>query len=109
MSWRQRALVVRTPTVLVHVANHGLNICPTFRVGAQVLLHLLVDGRVHEHGEDNGRWSVDRHRNRCRGIAKIEARIELLHIVQCGDAHAGVADFPVDIWPLGRILSIQRY
>ena len=32
----------------------------------QIALHLLIDRRVHEEGEDDRRRAVDRHRHRCR-------------------------------------------
>ena len=71
-------------------------------------LDALVDRGVHEHREDHRRRAVDRHRHRGRRVAQIEARIELLHVVERGDRHARVADAAVDVRPLVRVLAVER-
>ena len=75
---------------------------------AQVLLDLLVDRRIHEERQDHRRRAVDRHRDRGRRRAQIEARIELLHVVDGRDRNAGVADLAVDVRALVRVLAVQR-
>ncbi len=50
----------------------GVDGLPPFRL-AEVLLDLLVDGRVHEQGEQHRRRAVDRHRDGRRGRAEVEA------------------------------------
>ena len=72
------------------------------------VLDLLVDGRVEEHRQDRGRGPVDRHRDRCRGGAQVEARIELLHVVQRGDRDAGGAHLAVDVGAWVGVAAVQR-
>ena len=64
---------------------------------AQVLLDLLVDRRVHEERQDHRRRSVDRHRHRRCRRTEVEARVELLHVVDGGDRDTRVADLAVDV------------
>ena len=74
----------------------------------QMFFHLLIDRCVHEKRENHRCGSVDRHRDRCRRITKVEAGIQFLHVIDRSDGNAGVADLAVDIGPLVRVLAVQR-
>jgi hypothetical protein len=75
----------------------------------QPALALLVDGRVEEEGEQHRRRAVDRHRNRRRRIAQVEARVQLLGVVDRRDADTRIAHLAVDVGPGRRVLAIQRH
>ena len=75
---------------------------------AQVLLDLLVDRGVHEEREDDRRRPVDRHRDRRRRRAEIEAGVEALRVVDGRDRDARVADLAVDVGPRMGILAVER-
>ena len=71
-------------------------------------LHALVDRGVHEHREQHRRRAVDRHRDRGRGRAQIEARVELLHVIERSDGDTRIAGAAVDVGPGVRILAVER-
>ncbi len=105
---RQLALVGRPRPVAGTARRSSAPPPPTGPWLAQVLLDALVDRGVHEHREDHRRRAVDRHRHRGRRRAEIEARVELLHVVERRDRDAGVADAAVDVRTLVRVLAVQR-
>ena len=72
------------------------------------LVELLVDGGVHEHRKHRGRRAVDGHADRGGGVAQVEARIQHLHVVERGDAHARVADLAVDVGAHIGIVAVKR-
>ena len=76
-------------------------------VGAE-LVQVLVDGGVHEHRQDAGRRAVDGHGDRGGRVAQVEAAVEHLHVVQRGDAHAGVADLAVDVRAQIGVVAVER-
>ena len=51
----------------------------------QMFFHLLIDRRIHEESEDHRCGPVDRHGDRRRRFAKVEAGIKLLHVIDGGD------------------------
>ncbi len=75
----------------------------------QVFLDLLIDGRVHEIRQDHGRRTVDGHGYRGRWRAQVEARIQLLEVIQRGDGHTRIADLAVDIGPRVRVFSVEGH
>ncbi|VTR68478.1 conserved hypothetical protein [Desulfosarcina cetonica] len=94
--------------------DHGLDfIILLGRGGVAVFLgvffHLLVDGRVEEHGQHDRRRAVDRHGNRGVGRTQLETAIEHLDIVQGADADAGIAHLAIDVRAAVRIVAIQGY
>ena len=52
------------------------------------LVEVLVNGRVHEHGQNGRRRAVDGHGHRGGRVAQIKARVQHFHVVQRGHAHA---------------------
>ena len=76
--------------------------------GAQESFDSLIDRRIHEHRQDHRRRTIDRHRHRGHRRAQIEARVELLHVVERCDRYAGVAGAAVDVRAQVRILAVQR-
>ena len=42
------------------------------------------------------------------GAHEVEARVELLHVVERGDGYAGIAGAPEDVGPHVRIFAVQR-
>jgi hypothetical protein len=73
----------------------------------QVDLDLLIDGGVHEKRQDHWRRTVDGHGHRGVGRAQVKAGVELLHVVQRSNAHAGVTHLAVDVGPGMRVFTIQ--
>ena len=55
---------------------------------AEVLFDLLIDCRIDEERQDDRRGTVDRHRDRCRRRAQVEARVELLRVIDRRDRDA---------------------
>ncbi len=111
MPW-QRTLVARrrhaAGAVLgVQGRNLPLGGAP-FALRLQVALDLLVDRGIHEHRQDHRRRSVDGHGDRGRGQAQIEARVELLHVIEGCDRDAGIAGAPVDIRAGVGVLAVER-
>ena len=69
---------------------------------------VLINGGVHEHGQDRRRGAVDGHGHAGAGVAQIESAIEHFHVVQRGNAHTRVADLAVDVWTRIGVVAIQR-
>ena len=84
-----------------------LRLCPALRVGLEVFFHLLVDGGVHEHRQDDRCRAVDGHRHTGGRRAQVEARIQLLHVVQGRHVDPGVADLAVDVRARRRVFAVQ--
>src|SRR6185437_5541591 len=103
----QLAQVLRALAAFVELVDLLLRRGPAGVVFAQVLLHVLVDGGVHEHRQDHRRGAVDGHRYRGAGRAEVEAGVQLLHVVQGGDVDAGVADLAVDVRARRRVFAVQ--
>ncbi len=55
------------------------------------------------------RRTVDRHRDRRLRIAQVEARVELLRVVERADRDAGVADLAVDVGARIRVAAVERH
>ena len=72
-------------------------------------VHLLIRGRIHEHGQDDGSRSVDGHGHRRPGIQQIESLDQRAHVLQGGDAHPALADLPEDVGPVRWILAVKRH
>ncbi len=72
-------------------------------------LALLIDRGVQEEAEEHRRRAVDRHRHRRRRIGEIEARIELLRVVDIRDRDAGVSDFAVDVGAPVGVFTVKRH
>ena len=109
---RQRALVARRrhaacAVLGVQGCDLPLRLAP-FAGGLQIALDLLVDGGIHEHRQNHRRRPIDGHGDRGRGGAQIEARVELLHVIERCDRDAGVAGAPVDIRAGIGVLPVQR-
>lgn len=105
---RQFAEISRTHAAFEELGDLLFGIGPALGIGLEVFLHLLVDGGVHEHRQDDRRRAVDGHRHRRGRRAQVEAGVQLLHVVERGDVHAGVADLAVDVRARRRILAVQR-
>ncbi|EKD36495.1 MAG: hypothetical protein ACD_75C01492G0004 [uncultured bacterium] len=71
--------------------------------------HLLVDGGVHEHRQNDRRRSIDGHRYRGGGGAEIEAAIEYFDVVEGADAYPRGADLAVDIRADRRVPAVQGH
>ncbi len=80
---------------------------PTARA-MQVLLDALIDRGVHEHCQNHRRRTVDGHRHRGRGRAQVEARIELLHVIERCDRDSRVAGAAVNVRPRIGVFTVQR-
>ena len=76
---------------------------------ADVALALLVDGGVHEKGANGGGRAVDGHRYRGARIAEVEARVELLGVVEAAHAHARVAHLAVDVGAVIGIFAVEGH
>ena len=108
-SGRPSRLVRRVdrPVVAELLGDHRVGLVPAALVFEE-RLDLLIDGRVHEHGEDRRRGAVDRHRDARLRVAEVEAGVELLHVVERADAHARIADLAVDVGPLVGVAAVER-
>ncbi len=73
------------------------------------LLHLLIDGGIHEHRQNHRRRTVDGHRHRGRRRAQVEARVQHLHVVERRDRDAGIADLAVDVRTRIGIEAVERH
>ena len=73
------------------------------------LLAGLVDGGVQEEAEEHWRRAVDGHRHRRGRVGQIEAGVELLGVVDAGDADPRVADLAVDVRTRVGVLAVERH
>ncbi len=104
---RQIALVPRNRRgTAVKLSDLLLRGFPAARA-LQMRLDTLIDGGVHEHRQNHRRRPVDGHGDRSRRQAQIEARVELLHVIERRDGDAGVAGASIDVGPRVRILAVQ--
>ncbi len=55
----------------------------------------------------HGCGAIDRHAHACLGIAKVKATVKFFSIINCGDTHAAITDFSINIGSRCRILSIE--
>ena len=78
-------------------------------VFTDVLLALLVDGRIHEKAQQHRRGPVDGHRYRGHGVCQVKARVEFFGVVQATNAHSCVANLAVDVRAVGRVVSVQSH
>ena len=106
---RKRALVAGT--LRAALAMEGLD--ALLHLGGQpvppdVELALLVDGGVEEEPEQHGRGPVDGHRHAGGRVGEVEARVELLGVVDRGHAHPGVAHLAKDVHALVGVLAVER-
>ncbi len=69
---------------------------------------ILIDGRVHEHGQNRWRWTIDGHGHAGAGVAQVKAAVQHFHVFQGGDAHARVAHLAVNVWTRVGVVAIQR-
>ena len=69
---------------------------------------ILIDGGVHEHGQNRWRRTIDGHRHAGAGVAQVKAAIQHFHVVQGGNAHARVAHFAVNVWTRIGVVAVQR-
>ena len=82
------------------------------RIAAVLLLelhHLLIDGGVHEHGQNHRRRPVDGHGHRGGRRAQVESRVQHLHVVERRDGYAGIAHLAVDIRAQIRIPAVEGH
>ena len=63
----------------------------------QSLARLLAGRGVEEEGEQHRRRAVDGHRDRGFGVAQVEARVELLGVLDGADRDPRLADLAVDV------------
>ena len=83
---RQITLVARPRDAAVGVQRVDLRIDLRFHaLACDVQLALLVDRRVHVERQDHRRRAVDRHRHRRPRVGQVEARVELLGVVDRRD------------------------
>ncbi len=97
-----------------HVGQHpftnfgSLGISGLPAVVSLEFFQILVNGRVHEHGQDAGCRAVDRHRHTGTRAAQIKPGVQHLHVVQRGNAHARVADLAINVGPRIGVIAVQR-
>ncbi len=77
-------------------------------LGGEVV-HLLVDGRVEEHGQDGRRRAVDGHRHRRGRVAEVEPVEEGFHVVQGGHRDTRGADLPVDVRSRVGVAAVEGH
>ena len=76
---------------------------------AQVPFHLLVDRRVQEEREHRGRRPVDGERHRRGRRTQVEARVELLRVVEGADRDARVSALAVDVRAAIGISAVEGH
>ncbi len=97
-----------------HVGQHPLLDLGGFCFGGLAavvgleLVQVLVDGRVHEHGQNAGRGAVDGHADAGGGAAQVKPAVQHLHVVQRGHVHAAVADLAVNVGAQVGVVAVQR-
>ena len=69
---------------------------------------ILIDGGVHEHGQDRRRRTVDGHGHAGAGVAQVKAAVQHFHIVQGGNADTRVAHLAVNVWTRIGVIAVQR-
>jgi len=97
-----------------HVGQHpfadflGLGVGGFAAIVGFELVQVLVDGGVHEHGQDAGGRAVDGHAHAGGGAAQVKAAVQHLHVVQRGHVHAAVADLAVDVGAGVGVVAVER-
>ncbi len=111
------------PYSLVEQARHRVPASAVAPVGLERILPVIVetaartacgadltgDGGVEEEGQDGRRRTVDGHGHRGRGVAQVEAGVELLHVLDGAHRDAALADLAVDVGPPVRVLAVEGH
>jgi hypothetical protein len=100
----------RKPTrarCVAHLLDNRLCLLPA-SVLPEIAFDLLINGSVHEHRQNDRRRTIDRHGHRGGGLAQIEARIKLLHVIERRHRHARVTGPSVDVRARIRIFAVER-
>ena len=78
-------------------------------VKLNVLLALLVDGRIQEKSEHHRSGSVNGHGHRGGGVAQIESAVQALCVVEAADRNPCVAKLSINIRAATWVASIKSY